>query len=183
MANRLSYKDYRRIRPGDYGYTPEKEKAKNYYSPTSQDIISTRQYQKGARGQTYTEFVKERVSKGIKPKQYRSKSVREREKRQEELSKTNRGKYQVRQEKKYQAAQAEDAKKDRLQGRADYLQRKYLKKLGVKSFNDLSNDEIGIFWDNYHELFYDRDTDYSYYADFFDVDLEYFDEVEYGITP
>ena len=51
----LSYKDYRNIRPGDKGYTPEKAKARVKFSPTRQDTISIREFQKQAHTQAGTQ--------------------------------------------------------------------------------------------------------------------------------
>jgi len=50
----LHYKDYRKIRAGDPGYTPEKKRAKRYFSPTEQRELPVRQFQRLANEQAKT---------------------------------------------------------------------------------------------------------------------------------
>lgn len=67
------YRDFRKIRKGDKGWTPELEKARRQYSPSTGEIITLRQYQNFQRGTTYSKYVKQREEKGIQKKEYKPK--------------------------------------------------------------------------------------------------------------
>jgi hypothetical protein len=188
MAKRppLVYKDYHPIKPGDPGYTQAKKNARWYYSPSENKELNLREFQTAARGVKYPEFVKQRKKRGVRPKKYKTKKVKEREEQEQKRirAKIKKSPKQKRQEIVTRVVEEADLRTT-LINRSEYLKQSYAAGIsnGELTFEELNNEDIANFWNAYHEVFYEEAKDYDYYAEFFDVDIEYFDEVEYGITP
>jgi hypothetical protein len=185
MASRptLVYSDYRPIKQGDKGWTPQLEKARNYYSPSrplnsnstkNQNPMPVGKFQYYAKGGTdkpkqYTEYRKERAAKPTR--RYRIK----------------------RPEKPFGGVILKPGKYINYRERADFLKEAYVRRIseieGVQhSWDDLPRYQQTEFWKLYHELVDDSEMpsyrDYqNFYEDYFDLSYDELGDMEYGPTP
>lgn len=169
MANApLVYKDYRPIRRGDIGWTPERQKARNYYSPSQRSIIPLRQFQKLARGVSYPEYVRQRERRGIPQKKYR----RVKPKIIAPPGKRKGVDYQKR------VSQLQDAFARRLSEDYDI----------ELTWDELPDFDKTIFWIKYHDLV-DRFVPPTIgevrdeFYDYFDIEYDQYGDLDYGETP
>ena len=175
----LEYRDFRPIREGDKGWTPELQKSRHYYSPSTGEKLTLRKFQEKARGASYTEFVKQRQAKGEQPRRNKPRTPAPSGKPIEVVVKPKHrllDKY-IRKEKpgRMHTLYVE---------RAMFMKERFAEKISNEygyqvDWTDMSDEEKTTFWEVYHDMVDDnkpsRDEFLDYYSDFFDGDYEDFD--------
>lgn len=179
---KLSHDDYRPIRKGDIGWTEEKQKARWYYSPSSHNSITLRQFQKFARGGvTYEKYVRKREAAGIARKKYAPRKPKI------VVVETPRKPLSHQQKRRQKQGTARTKYIQRALELKDSFARKRSQQLGYGIvWEDLTDKDKTKFWQVYHELVdhLPSENDYTdYYDDFFDYSYEDIGDLEYGETP
>ncbi len=159
MAKRipLRYKDFKQIK-GDT--------ARHYKSESTGEIITLRQFQKLARGYTYTEYVRVRETQGIKQRKYKPRVREPKQRPVRNVAKPDRSAYL---------------------NRRDKMQESFARKHGARSFDDITDGEKNDFWLMYQN-YVERDEhisedEWSVYQDDFDLDYEDLYNFPDGDTP
>jgi hypothetical protein len=179
---KLTYRDFRPIRKGDAGWTEKKQKARTYYSPSTQQSIPLRTFQAGARGATYKEFVQQREKKGEKPKKYKIRVL--------EVTPvvhsapTGRGRRRL--------IESPGKEYSKYIERSIFFKNKYARKISEDygyelAWADMPDDEKKQFWDLYHEIVHQgppAEEEYATtYEDYFGEYDDALNDIEYGDTP
>lgn len=172
MRRKLTYLDYRPIKEGDEGYTPEKKKARWYYSPSRKYSIPYRTFVTEAGGGiTYEKYAAQQRKKGVAKKQYKPRTKPTTPRKPKVLTKDEIRKQYI--------------------DRVLFLKKRYAKKVAggyEMDWDAMPDSEKTLFWQKYHELMdqYSYPTEDEYdenYADYFDMDYEEVYDLTYGETP
>jgi hypothetical protein len=141
---RLVYQDFRPIREGEPGYAPSR---RLYISPSTGEVISLRQFQRGARGMTYTAYkYKKEVLEGKPPKKYKKRRTRE------EIIRDNKKKLQEKRTKEREKQAKIDDKKNRevaKQYSKSNVMKGYKKRRGHQNLKEYYQDRFILFKQQY----------------------------------
>lgn len=193
---KLVYKDFRPIRQGDAGWTPEKEKSRWHYSPSSEVSISYRRFVTAAQGgKSYEQQVKEKEKKGYVKRQYKPRKTPTKKKPTSTKKKPSPKKpiaKKVQKSTNFVAEQVKAMRHKKIENRLEYLQDAFARKqadyTGIsRSWDELSDQEKTLFWDIYHDFAYHGQPSQqefsNYYQNFFDMEYSETDDIAYGETP
>lgn len=205
----LHYEDYRPIQPGDKGTVPghpdqnwvySKELAKKkrwLISPKTGRTISLREFQKNARGKTYTKFVQERIQKGEQPKKYKQKqepAPRKAPVKAPVKPPAIPVKKEPQPPKQIAPTRVATGKmRTKINERVLFLKRRYAQKLSNElgyrvNWVEMEDFEKTQFWEEYHRLVYrpyhpSEDEFRDEFERYFDMDYDEVDDIHYGDTP
>jgi hypothetical protein len=188
---RLLYKDYRLIKKGDKGWTPEKQKARQMYSPSTGNIITRRNFQEQATKVSEIQYKKKMGIKEIKAKVEKERKQKEARKRSKQKGKVRKIKEKLEKRKEHQIISGGE-RATIYRERVLFLQKSYAQKVEQETgyeidFDSLSDAQRTEFWQVYHQLMDEgrpsKDRIKYYYDDFFDTSYEEYEDLEYGPTP
>lgn len=194
MADKLEYRDFRPIREGDAEYTVERSKARWYFSPSSNTAITYYRFVTASKGGiSYKKLAKQREKEGIEKKRYRprkSKTISKKSTKKRQAPKKHIAKKGQRGATKKELAigRAKSEARDRLLIlKGAFAKRNSEFRGRDETWDDMTNNDQTLFWEMYHELVYHgkpgEDEFSNYYENFFDMEYDEVEDLEFGETP